>query len=89
MKEYLKQAKMAKDVIRGISRTATTPIKISTSIKIRFRRDEKEQLKCTLSLPARYANGLDSNVLEAELSRLLDVLEDQHLTAIMVQIKTQ
>lgn len=87
MREYLKQAKVAKALIRATLKTATTPIKISTSIKIRFRRDEKEQLKCILSLPARYANGLDSRELAAVLSQLSVALEDQLRIATMGQTK--
>ena len=87
MREYLKQAKMAKAVMQGTFRMGTTPIKISTSIKIRFRRDESEQLKCILSLPARYANGLDSKELAAVLSQLSAVLEDQLRIATTGQTK--
>lgn len=87
MREYLKQAKMAKAAIRAILKTATTPIKISTSIKIRFRRDEKEQLKCILLVPARYANGLGLKELEAVSFQLSVALEDQLRIATTAQTK--
>lgn len=89
MLQELKEAMMLAKYQRDILKTAMKPLKISASIKIRFRRAEKEQLRCTLSLPARYANGLTSKQLAEASSQLQAALDDLHQTAITALIKTR
>lgn len=89
MIQQLKEARILAKYRQDILATATKPLKISTSIRIRFRRAEKEQLKCTLSLPDRYANGLTSKELEAVSSQLSDALDDLLQTATTALTKTR
>lgn len=89
MIHQIKEAIVLEKYRRDILKTAMKPLKISASIKIRFRRAEKEQLKCTLSLPARYANGLTSKQLAEASSQLQAALDDLHQTAITALTKTR